>query len=183
MITGDQVLTARAIAEEIGVLESGENDGEEEENAENAMEPKRNEKNAEKDPKNAKKCVSCNVLHENNDPALPYRPTAEIDEIVDKARVFARAQPEDKFFLVSCLQRGGHTVAMTGDGVNDAPALKAADIGVAMGVGGTDVAKGAAEMILLDDNFCTIVAGETRGDGPLVYLGGFFTFSLLLCWI
>ncbi|MGX7265782.1 calcium-translocating P-type ATPase, PMCA-type [Enterococcus crotali] len=125
MITGDHVVTAGAIAKELGILTD------------------------------KSEALTGSELQKMSDD--------ELDSRVKSLSVYARVTPEDKIRIVKSWQRTGAVVAMTGDGVNDAPALKASDVGCAMGITGTDVAQGAADMILTDDNFATIVDAVAQG--------------------
>ena len=127
MITGDHVITASAIARQLGILHSDD------------------------------EAVTGEQLAAMSD--------EELRAGIRKFRVYARVTPADKIRIVKAWQEAGEIVSMTGDGVNDAPALKAADIGCAMGITGTDVAKGAADMTLTDDNFATIVTAVKEGRG------------------
>jgi Ca2+-transporting ATPase len=127
MITGDHILTAKAIARDLGILTDRDD------------------------------AITGDVINLMSD--------EELAKNISKYSVFARVSPEHKVRIVKAFQSRGEVVAMTGDGVNDAPALNAADIGCAMGISGTDVAKNAADMILTDDNFATIVAAVKEGRG------------------
>lgn len=109
---------------------------------------------------------------------LASMPDDEFAQVVNTTSVFARVSPEEKLRLVETLQAQGHVVAMTGDGVNDAPALQQADIGIAMGLGGTDVAKDAADMVLVDDDFATIEAAIEEGRGVFDNLNKFIVWTL-----
>ncbi|CAA9990158.1 P-type ATPase, putative [Plasmodium knowlesi strain H] len=152
MITGDQKPTAIAIGKLIGLI--GEDKAGQADQADGHGD-RANEADAQ--------AIECSELHINKNPNEPVLPDDQLDAFTDKILIYSRAQPEDKITIVQSLKRKGYLVAMTGDGVNDAPALKAADIGVAMGINGTEVAKGASEMILIDDNFCTVVSAIDVG--------------------
>ncbi|VTZ75338.1 P-type ATPase HAD superfamily, subfamily IC [Plasmodium yoelii] len=159
MITGDQKTTAIAIGKLIGLINNKKSEDEIRDNEQHGVD----NNGSSSSNGDMIQAIECSELHINKNPNEPILPDDELDKFVDNILIYSRAQPEDKITIVQSLKRKGYLVAMTGDGVNDAPALKAADIGVAMGINGTEVAKGASEMILIDDNFCTVVSAIDVG--------------------
>ncbi|XP_034038721.1 sodium/potassium-transporting ATPase subunit alpha-2 [Thalassophryne amazonica] len=151
MITGDHPITAKAIAMGVGIISEG---NETVEDIADRLDIPLSQVN----PRDAKACV----VHGSD---LKDMSSEYLDDVLKYHTeiVFARTSPQQKLIIVEGCQRQGAIVAVTGDGVNDSPALKKADIGVAMGIAGSDVSKQAADMILLDDNFASIVTGVEEG--------------------
>ncbi|XP_071517308.1 sodium/potassium-transporting ATPase subunit alpha isoform X13 [Panulirus ornatus] len=151
MVTGDHPITAKAIAKSVGIISEGNETVED-------IAQRLNIPIKEVDPREAKAAV----VHGSE---LRDMTSEQLDDILihHTEIVFARTSPQQKLIIVEGCQRMGAIVAVTGDGVNDSPALKKADIGVAMGIAGSDVSKQAADMILLDDNFASIVTGVEEG--------------------
>lgn len=143
MITGDHKNTARAVAEQAGIL---------------------------RQDSPANMVITGDELSGMSD--------KELERAAEKAAVFARVSPADKLRIVRAYKRSGHIVTMTGDGVNDAPAVREADIGVAMGITGTDVTRQAADMVLLDDNFATLVSAVEQGRGIYANIRKFVRYLL-----
>ncbi|XP_069491883.1 sodium/potassium-transporting ATPase subunit alpha-1-like isoform X1 [Ambystoma mexicanum] len=151
MVTGDHPITAKAIAKGVGIISEGTETVED-------IAARLNIPVNQVNPRDAKACV----IHGTD---LKDMSAENIDDILQNHTeiVFARTSPQQKLIIVEGCQRQGAIVAVTGDGVNDSPALKKADIGIAMGIAGSDVSKQAADMILLDDNFASIVTGVEEG--------------------
>ncbi|XP_078512743.1 sodium/potassium-transporting ATPase subunit alpha-1-like [Lissotriton helveticus] len=151
MVTGDHPITAKAIAKGVGIISEGTETVED-------IAARLNIPVNQVNPRDAKACV----VHGTD---LKDMSAENIDDILHNHTeiVFARTSPQQKLIIVEGCQRQGAIVAVTGDGVNDSPALKKADIGIAMGIAGSDVSKQAADMILLDDNFASIVTGVEEG--------------------
>ncbi|XP_040278702.1 sodium/potassium-transporting ATPase subunit alpha-1 [Bufo bufo] len=151
MVTGDHPITAKAIAKGVGIISEGNETVED-------IAARLNIPVNQVNPRDAKACV----IHGTD---LKDMNAEQIDDILryHTEIVFARTSPQQKLIIVEGCQRQGAIVAVTGDGVNDSPALKKADIGIAMGIAGSDVSKQAADMILLDDNFASIVTGVEEG--------------------
>jgi Ca2+-transporting ATPase len=140
MITGDHLLTAKAIAKQLGLFKEGD------------------------------MALTGLELDELNDD--------EFEKVVEKVKIYARVSPEHKVRILDALKKKGHIVAMTGDGVNDAPALKKSDIGIGMGITGTDVSREASDMVLTDDNFASIVNAVEEGRGIYLSIKRFIQYTL-----
>lgn len=159
MITGDSEGTAWAVGRQVGLV----------------------------DGPNPKEAITTNGHGPSSSPTSSLLMTGrqidllserQLQEVISRVAIFARTTPRHKMDIVKALQANGGVVAMTGDGVNDAPALKMADIGIALGASGTDVAKEAADVILVDDNFATILSAVEEGKGIFLNIQNFLSFQL-----